>query len=168
MDIILVMNSQNSFLSPEGSVYMGEKAEILKIRMKDYLSDFNGMRLFFREKHSREDSFFSNDKTHSLVTTPDFNIVEELKPLADNFFDKTRYSAFFDTNLGDFLKSKKVEKVTMAGLETHTSILFTAEELRNRGYDVTIIEPCCMSRDDFMHSYSIALMRNFLSVRVGE
>lgn len=167
MDIILVMNPQNSFLSEDGSVYMGEKAEIIKVRLKDYLGDFPGKRLFLREKHSREDSFFANDKTHSLVTTDDFNVHVDLKPYADSFMDKTRYSAFHDTVLGDFLKSEKVKSVALVGLETHTSILFTAEELRNRGFDVMVIEPCCMSRDDYMHPYAIALMRNFLSVRIG-
>lgn len=165
--MILVMNPQNSFLSKAGEVYMGERAEVLKVRLKDYLSGFSGKKVFFREKHSQQDSFFVNDKTHCLVTTKGFEVTEILKPYADIFYDKTRYNSFFKTGLDSFLKRQKVKSVKLAGVETHTSVLFTAEGLRNRGYDVTVIEPCCMSRDEHMHSYAIALMANFLGVKVG-
>lgn len=167
MDLILVMNAQNSWLSKAGSVYMGEKAEILKVRIIDYLSDFSGKKVFFREKHSFEDKFYVNEKTHSLNTTEDFKIEESLKNLVNNFYDKTRYNAFFNTNLDNFLRQKKVKNIGLMGVETHTSVLFTAEELRNRDYDVTVIEPCTMARDDFMHNYAITLMANFLGVHIG-
>jgi len=146
---------------------MGEKAEILKIRMKDYLSNFNGKRVFFREQHAVNDSFFVGDKTHSISTTEDFQIEPSLKPYADLFFDKTRYSAFFGTNLDSFYSREKIDSVTLIGIETHTSILFTAEELRNRGASVTIVEPCTASRDDYLHASAISLMINYLGIRIG-
>lgn len=163
----MIMNPQNSWFSPIGGVYMGEKSEILKIRIADYLSGFPGKKLFFREKHSVEDKFFSCDKTHSIANTEEFKIEESLKSYADLFYDKTRYSGFFNTNLENFLKTEKINHVGLMGVETHTSILFTAEELRNQGYNVTVIEPCTMSRDDFMHGYAISLMVNFLGVHIG-
>lgn len=167
MDILLVMNPQNSFLSPGGTVYMGEKADILRIRLKDYLSGFSKKTLYFKEKHAREDKFFINDTTHSLATSSDFEVCPDLIGFAKRFDEKTRYSAFFGTSLENLLMSEKIKHVGIVGVETHTSILFTAEELRNRGYDVTVIEPCTASRDDYMHLYAINLMRNFLGVRIG-
>lgn len=167
MDLIIVLNPQNSWFSPAGNVYMGEKAEILKIRIADYLSGFAGKKLFFREKHSVEDKFFVSEKTHSITTTEDFQIEASLKPYANFFYDKTRYSAFFKTDLDNFLKSEKIKHVGLMGVETHTSVLFTAEDLRNLGYDVTVVEPCTMSRDDYMHGCAISLMANFLGVYIG-
>lgn len=167
MDLILVMNPQNSFFSKDGSVYMGEKAEILKIRLRDFLSDFSGTKIFFRERHAIEDSFFSTDKTHSIATSSDYMIEESLKSYADKFIDKIRYNAFFNTNLENYLKSNSIGTVYIAGVETHTSILFTAEELKNRGYDVVLVEPCSMARVDYMHVWAITLMRNVLGIRIG-
>ena len=167
MDIILVMNAQNSFLSKNGSVYMGEKAETLKVRMVDYLSGYPRKKVFCVEKHAQGDSFFVNDKTHSIATTEDTVVPEPVKRYANYFFDKTRYSAFHNTDFEPFLKREGVLHAGIMGVETHTSVLFTAEELRNRGYEVTVIEPCTMSRDDFMHAYAITLMKNFLGVRVS-
>ena len=167
MDLAIVMNAQNSFLKEGSSVYMGEKAEILKVRIGSFLSGYNKRVVFIREKHAMSDDFFVNDKTHSIATTDDIKIVSELKKYANIFYDKVKYSAFYKTKFQSFLAREKVRHIGIMGVETHTSILFTVEGLRNRGYDVTLIEPCCMSRDDFMHDNAVTLMRNFLGVRIG-
>jgi nicotinamidase-related amidase len=167
MDVLLVMNPQNSFLNSSGSVYMGEKAEILKIRLIDFLKDFPRPKIFFREIHAAEDSFFSADKTHSVSTTNDSLVDESLKKYANTFMDKTRYSAVFETDLITELKKMSANKIGIVGVETHTSVLFTAEKLRNFDYDVTVIEPCTMSRDDYLHGYAITLLRHYLGVRIA-
>lgn len=166
MDILLVMNPQNSFLSETGSVYMGEKAEILKIRLIDLLSRFTKKVIYFREKHAIEDQFFISDKTHSITNTNDFFICDSLKKYASEIIDKTRYNAFFETPLERTLLQLKVKHVGIVGVETHSSVLFTAEELRNRLYEVTVIEPCVVSRESYLHSSSITLMCHFLGVRI--
>jgi nicotinamidase-related amidase len=144
---------------------MGEKAENLRIRMESYLSSFQGKRVFFREKHAESDEFFVNDKTHSIVNSFDFNVLDSLKKYADIFYDKERFSCFYNTGFEVYLKKEKVTSVVLIGVETHTSILFTAEELRNRGVEVSIIEPLLASRDDFMHDNAISLMVNYLGVQ---
>lgn len=164
---IFVMCPQNSYLSPKGTVYMGEEAEVFKIRLKDYLSTAKEEKIFFREKRALEDEFFMKDKTHSIVNSFDYHIEESLKKYAGPIFDKTRYSSFYGTDLDRDVKIKRIKSVILIGLETHTSILFTAEELRNRNIDVTIIEPLLLSRDEYMHNVAITLMVNQLGVRLG-
>ena len=88
MELLLVMCPQNSFFDPKGSVYMGEKAEALKVRLDDYLSSYPGKKIFFREKHAEADDFFSNDKTHSIVNSFDFQVLDSFKKYADIFYDK--------------------------------------------------------------------------------
>ncbi len=166
MDILLVMNPQNSFFSKDGLVYMGEKAEILKVRLVGYLSRFNKEIIFFREKHAAEDAFFISDQTHSDANTPDFLICKDLKKFGHKNIDKTRYNALYGTPLEDILLKKRIKHIGIVGVETHTSVLFTAEELRNRSYDVTVIEPCVMSRDDYLHGVAISLMKHSLGVQV--
>jgi len=166
MDILLVMNPQNGFLDEKGSVYMGERAEILKVRISDFLSNFQGLKIFFREAHSIEDSFFLMDKTHSVVNTHDFGIPDCLKKYANEYWDKIRYNAFYNNALEGFLMQKRIKHVGLLGVETHTSVLFTAESARNRGYEVSVIEACTMARDDYFHNSAISIMKNFLGVRV--
>jgi len=166
MDLLIAMNTQNSFLSPSGTVYIGEKAEILKVRLKDYISSFNGKKLFCREIHSKEDKLFLGEKTHSIPTTSDVLIIDELKPFINFVVEKYAYNAFHESKLDVNLKREKPSKIFLVGVETHTSILFTAEELRNRGYDVVVVEPCMMSLDDHMHNFAVSLMKNYLGVEV--
>jgi Amidases related to nicotinamidase len=167
MDVLLVMNPQNSFLDKAGTMYLGEKAETLKVRLADLLKDFARPKIFFREVHAMEDNFFSADKTHSIATTSDVLVEESLKKYADMFMDKARYSAVYETRLDTQLKQMGAHKIGIVGLETHTSVLFTAEKLRNMAYDVTVIEPCTMSRDDYLHGYAITLMKHFLGVKIS-
>ena len=166
MDILLVMCPQNSFLSPKGSVYLGEKADILRVRLADYLGTFPNTKVFLQEKHATQDSFFITDKTHSIATSEDYQVHPDLKKYADFFTDKIRYDAFFGTQFDGFLRQKNVHHVGLVGLETHTSILFTAEELRNRGFEVTVVEPCTASREEELHGFAISLMRHWLGVRI--
>jgi len=167
MEILVVMCLQNSYFDPKGSVYMGEKAEALKVRLEDYLSTYPNKKVFFREKHGEADEFFAGDKTHSVVNTHDFHIFEPFKKYADIFYDKERYSGFFNTGFEIYVKKEKVSSAIIVGLETHTSVLFTAEELRNRGVEVSIIEPLLAARDDYMHNAAISIMTNHLGVRVN-
>lgn len=165
--MILVMDAQNSFLDESGSVYLGKRAEILVIRLKDFLASSSDHKLFFRTVHALNDDFFRSDVTHSVVSTQDVPVCSELQKYANEIEDKTRYDAFFGTTLRDSISNKKIKKAVICGLETHTSILFTAGSLRNMGIEVEVIEPCCMSRDQHMHDYAIALMRNSLGVRIS-
>jgi nicotinamidase-related amidase len=146
---------------------MGEKAETLKVRLEDFMKSFQGKRIFFREKHKEGDEFFINDKTHSIVNSFDFNVYENFRKYADIFYDKTRYSALYGTGFEVYLKKETVSSVTVVGVETHTSVLFTVEEMRNRGFSVSIIEPLLCSRDDYMHGSAISLMTSYLGVRVN-
>jgi nicotinamidase-related amidase len=161
------MCPQNSFLDPKGSVYMGEKAENLKVRLIDYISTYSGVKIFFREKHAEQDTFFVTDKTHSIANTYDYAVCDCFKNMANLFYDKIRYSGFYGTDFDTYLKREHVQSLFLAGVETHTSILFTAEELRNRGIEVNLLEPLTASRDDYMHDAAISLMVNCLGVKIG-
>jgi nicotinamidase-related amidase len=161
-----VMCPQNSFFDPSGSVYLGPKTIDLKLRLQDYMSTFSGMKIIFREIHSESDKFFSKDKTHSIANTSDSLIIPELKKYASICCNKTRYNAFYDTDLDSILKQNKAKSVLVAGVETHTSVLFTVEELLNRSYEVSIIEPLLGARDEYFHSCAISLMVDQLGVNV--
>jgi len=147
-------------------MYQGDKAETLKIRMKDYLKGFRNPKVFIREKRSINDPFYKADKTFNIATTGDYQVPDDLRPLADFFHDKTRYNALYEPKIKTFLKSYR--HIGLMGLETHTSIMFTAEELVSTGYDVTVIEPCTLSRDDYLHGYAISIMSHYLGVRITD
>lgn len=169
--VILGCGLQNTYFSKEGSKYLGEKADTLKIRIHSYLKSLNkdsDVVYLLREIHRLDDQFHSGSVTHSLAGTKDIEIPEVFKINTKLIFNINTYSAFYKTILDSELTKINPEKVVLIGVETHTTVLFTAEELRNRGYDVAVIEPLISSEDEYLHAVGMTLMKNFLSVGVIE
>lgn len=54
----------------------------------------------------------------------------------------------------------QAKSVMIAGAETHMSVLRTALDLREAGYEVTVIEDCCAARGGHDHKIAIETMRD--------
>ncbi len=64
---------------------------------------------------------------------------------------------------GDFsrlMAATGARKVLIAGLETHTSVLQTALDYVRLGYEVSVIEDCCASRQGHDHKVTIERLRD--------
>jgi nicotinamidase-related amidase len=171
MNLVLCCGAQKSYLSPKGSRYLGEKSDILDIRLKAYFKTLNlseNIVYLLREVHQPNDTFFLNKKSGSLVGSEDIEIPEFYKAYSKSTYNTMRYNAFYQTPLDSEVYKLKPNKVTLIGMETHTTILFTAEEFRNRGYNVTVIEPLVTSSDDYLHAVGITLLHNFLTVNIQQ
>jgi nicotinamidase-related amidase len=78
---------------------------------------------------------------HCIVGTPEHDLVEELRPFEDRaeaVIEKTRYSAFYETDLDEVLERMALEEVHLVGVCTDICVLHTAADLRNRDYRVVI------------------------------
>lgn len=169
--LVLCCGLQNTYFSKNGTKYLGEKSETFKIRIKSYLKGLNKEKFIvylMREIHRPDDYFYSSGITHSLAGTKDIEIPEIFKPYIKLIFNINTYNGFYRTLLDSELVKIKPDKVILIGAETHTTVLFTAEELRNRGYNTYVIEPLVMSEDDYLHAIGMTLMKNFLAVNTTE
>lgn len=168
-EIVVACGLQNAYLHPEGSKYMGEKAKVMDIRLKSYFKSTKNsttMVYIIREVHQPDDKFFSNEKTSSTVGTKDIHVPEFYQSYAKILINSCRYNGLYSTLLESEIYKLKPEKIILIGFETHTHILFTAEEFRNRDYNVEVIEPLVASHDNYLHATGITLMKNFLSVDI--
>ena len=168
-NVIIVCGAQKAYFHEKGSRYMGEKSEILKIRIIEYLKDLDresNVVFFTREVHQVNDRFFQNSKTYGVVGSPDIEVPEVFKPYVKFIINTSRYSSFYMTPLESELSKIKPQKVFLIGVETHTTVLFTAEELRNRDYSVVSYEALLSSEEDFMHNLGINILCNTLSVDI--
>jgi nicotinamidase-related amidase len=168
MTVIIAMGLQNSYFNKNGSLYLGDVGEVLKKNLKNFFNtiDKKDIIFFTREIHTKEDSFYRSVISHSLVGSDDINILEDFKSYPKFIVNTCRYNAFYITPLESELKKINSKRVILVGVETHTNILFTAEELRNRDYDVIIYKDLINSRDDFMNSLGINILTNVLSVEL--
>lgn len=169
-ELIIACGIQKAYLHPEGSKYMGEQADIIDTRLKSYLKTSlkpDTIVYIVREVHQPDDSFFVEERTHSTVGTKDIQIPEFYKAYSKLFINSMRYNALYRTLLESEIHKIKPKRILLVGFETHSMVLFTAEELRNRNYPVHVIEALVASRDEYLHAAGITLMRNFLSVEVS-
>lgn len=168
-DIVIGCGLQYAYLNEDGSKYMGERSDVIQTRLKQYFKGLNKDAVIvyiIREVHRSDDEFFSYEKTSSTVGTADIHVPDFFKAYTRIMVNASRYNALYGTLLESEIYKNKPDRITLVGFETHTMILFTAEELRNRGYSVDVIEPLVTSQDDYLHAAGITLMRNFLGVNI--
>jgi len=168
-EVVIAFCLQKSYFNPKGTCYLGDAADTLKVRLVDYLKSAkknNSIIYMVREIHSKEDKFFMAGKTHSLVGSVDVEIPEAFKPYLKLIINTTTYNSLYKTALDSELNKIKPSKISLVGLQTHTFVMFTAEELRNRGYSVSLIEPLTMAEDDYLHALGITILKNYLAVNI--
>jgi len=170
VDAVIACGLQNAWFSKKGSMYLGDRADVLKVRMESYLREQRargGLIFGVREVHHASDTFYRRGRSHSVVGSHDVDIPEAFKPHLKLIVNATRPSAFFATMLDSELGKARPERVHVVGLETHMAVLFTAEELRNRDYEVVVPEALTSSSDEYLHALGVNLLANSLSVVVS-
>jgi len=166
---VIVCGLQRAYFHSKGVQYLGERAEILKVRLLAYFKNLNTkdhVVFCLREVHQSNDAFFQGTKSYALVGTEDIELMEMFKPFIKFTVNTCRYSGFHKTALESELQKVRPQKVFVVGVQTHTNILFTCEELRNRDYDVTVYEPLTTAEDDFLHATGVNMLSNALAVHV--
>jgi nicotinamidase-related amidase len=167
-EVIIGIGLQRSYFHTEGNRYLGDKADILKIRLEDFFRRVPSTTTIYyaREIHHSNDSFYRSMRSYALVGTPDIEIVEALKTYPKFIVNMSRHSAFYMTPLEAELRKIGAKTITVVGVETHAGVLFTVEELRNRDYEVIVPEALVAAEDDYMHAVGINIMCNALSAHV--
>ncbi len=89
-------------------------------------------------------------------------VIQELTPRSDELtMQKSAPSAFFGTSLDTALRRRGVRRVTLVGLETHTSVLLTAADAFSRGYEVVVPDPCVRAGNAEAHEAALSLLRRY-------
>lgn len=87
-------------------------------------------------------------------------VIQELTPRTDeHVLRKPSPSAFFGTDLFELLCRQRVRRLTIVGLETHTSVLLTAADALSHGLEVVVPDPCVAARDFEAHRFALRLLR---------
>lgn len=64
---------------------------------------------------------------------------------------KRRVSAFFATELDMLLRCANTDSIVVTGLITSGAVLSTVRQAMDMDYRVTVLEDCCMDRDEELH-----------------
>lgn len=85
----------------------------------------------------------------------------------DHIIHKTRYSAFFKTELDEVLKSMAIDTLIVGGINTHACIRTSAVDAFMRDYRVIIPEECVVSYNPEYHETSMKYFSKRIAMVLG-
>jgi nicotinamidase-related amidase len=91
-----------------------------------------------------------------LAGTPAVEIIEELRPQPQDYvFMKSRFSAFYGTNLDGILHALGTETILVGGISTQRSVEGTARDAKNRDMQCVVVSDCCTAGELDVHDMTI-------------
>ena len=83
-------------------------------------------------------------------------VIDELRPQPDDFMQvKTRFSAFYGTNVEGILRSLGTETILVGGISTQRSVEGTARDAKNRDLQCIVVSDCCTAGEQDVHDMTI-------------
>lgn len=169
---LLVVDMLNDFLDEKGTLYCGEEAREIIPNVVDAVRrarEQGALIVWIRDAHKPDDREFSLFGPHCVRGTWGADIIPELageKRPEDVVIEKSRYSAFFGTDLDGVLHERGVKKVEVVGVCTSICVMETVRDLRDRDYEVRVHRDCVRDFDEEAHGFALRRMEKILGAHV--
>ncbi len=166
---ILVIDMLNDFIGENAALRCPDGEKIVPALRK--LMDYGRTRpedihiVHIQEAHRKHDADFRVRPVHAVVGTWGSRIIDELKPVGDEYLiPKRRHSGFMYTDLDLYLREENIDTVVVTGVWTNVCVRSTASDASYRAYKVIAISDCCASKDEEMHRAGLRDMAIFAKV----
>jgi len=164
---VLVVDMQKDFCYEDGALFVGDAVRRIIPNIKALLEDarIKGLPLIFTQDwHSPEDDEFAVWGRHCVEYTRGAELIDELAEVEERAFvvRKTRYTAFFETELEAHLREKGIKKLIIVGVATNICVLHTAIDASLRGFEIIIPEDCVAALSNYEQEYSLYHIKNVL------
>jgi ureidoacrylate peracid hydrolase len=172
---LLVIDMQNGFLHPEGSVTRNDQplpnvervvAETVELVAESRAA---GMAVLFTQHVFRADyvdaparlqgkGVFKEGGQDLVRGTWDAAVIDELKPTyADRVVEKNRYDAFLYTDLELVLRTLGVGRLLVCGVVTNVCVESTVRSAEQRDFEVSVASDCTSAAAEY-HAPALAAM----------
>ena len=168
-NVVLVTDMVVGFMEDGHNLYCGDAArEIIPSvqRLIEKEQAEGGSVVFICDTHDPDDLEFEMFPVHCVRGTEEPEIIPELQGYDGVQLPKRRYSAFFDTNLGEILAELQPERVIVCGVCTDICVMHTVADARNRDYAVDVPTDCVASFDPEAHANALQHMERILGARL--
>lgn len=173
MRALLLIDLQKDFVETGGALYFPGAESVLPpvLELVEKYKEENLPIITTQDWHEEDDAEFRIWPKHCVKNSDGAELVKPLKDALAGYekhitIRKTRYSAFYGTNLDEIIKSYNIDEVEVCGVVTHICVLFTVEELRNRGIRTIVRKEAVASYDEDLHTCALRLMREILCAEV--
>ncbi|RJP31301.1 MAG: cysteine hydrolase [Actinobacteria bacterium] len=138
----------NDFIEDEGALLVPGAARIVP-RIARILEDARRQGIpviYVTDSHREDDHEFRFWPAHAVSDTWGGEIIRELQPEpGDYIIPKRRYSAFFGTDLDNYLRELGIRKVYLTGVLTNICVYVTALDAAMRNYGVAVFKDAVAS-----------------------
>lgn len=167
---VMVVDMQNDFCNPKGSLFVGPSVEAAIPCIKTLLDRARGVGIpiiYTQDWHAPDDPEFAIWPIHCVRNTWGAEVVEELKPKpGDIMLRKMTYDSWFKPktmeDLEDIVKRLNVTHIIVVGTVSHICVMHAVAGAALRGYKVVVPIDCISSIEsfkEFSHQFSIFQMK---------
>lgn len=179
MKALIIVDYTNDFVADDGKLTCGKPAQHIEEAIIDLAKTFEQSGDFIvlaTDKHDVNDTFHPESKlfpVHNVTGTKGREFFGQLAQLVHDHphwykMDKTRYSAFFGTNLDSKLRERNIKEVHLCGVCTDICVLHTAIAAYELGYEVFVHQKAVASFNEEGHRYALTHFKQVLGANVVE
>jgi len=166
---LMIMDMQKDFIHPKGSLQVkGGKKIVLRVKRALEASRKAGLPVFHIKRIHRADGMdvekfryeMFKKMPYAVEKTEGSEIIEELRPKEGEIvLPKTRFSAFFHTNLDAILRRMGLARIVLVGIQSPNCIRATAVDALALDYDVVLLTDAIGSKTKKVHDSNMRDMR---------
>lgn len=173
MKLLMVIDMQRDFVDSGGALYFPEAEKVIPHvvdKIREYITGGQPI-VATRDWHAPDDREFDRFPRHCVAGSAGAELTRQVKDALSDYanlhiLNKTRYSAFFNTNLDALLAEIRPKMTEVVGVATNICVLHTVEELRNRDMPVRVIASAVDSFDKEAHAFALKHMEEVLGAEV--
>lgn len=112
--------------------------------------------IWVRDEHENNDPEFRIRQPHALTGSWGSQVAEGLNVCSDDQVrTKHTYSAFYGTDLDNWLRRRNIADVIVGGVVTNICVRSTVHDAFFHGYDVYVPRDCCAGTSEREHNSSL-------------
>ena len=170
MKALLVIDMLKDFFDKDGALYCGDTSRLIIPFVKQKIDEFHeceDLVVYICDSHEEDDREFEMFPKHCVSGTRGAEIIDELPvQRSDIIITKTRFSAFYNTNLDQVLAKSGITEVHAVGVCTSICVMDTVGDLRNRDYKVIVYKQGVADLDQEAHDFSLKRMEKTYGAKV--
>lgn len=148
---VIVIDMVNDFCSEGGSMVLPNSERVYPAitRLTEKLRASGSRIVWVRDEHEPGDIEFRKRSVHCLSGSWGAQLVASFTPhLEDSVRPKNKFSAFFETDLHEWLQAQHVSTLVLCGVVTNICVRSTAHDAFFRGYNVIVAEDACAATSE--------------------
>ncbi|MBT9283415.1 MAG: cysteine hydrolase [Hydrogenibacillus schlegelii] len=170
MEALVVVDFLNDFAHPEGALTAGAPAQAIDAAILRAVRAFLAAErpvIFVSDAHAEDDPEFRLWPRHAVKGTWGAEVYGRTgEALKEEFrghphlvhLEKTKYDAFFGTDLERVLNAHEATDVYLAGINTSICVMATAQGAYFRGFRVHVLEDAVADLDAEAHRFALRHM----------